>query len=366
MDSTLDGLFSTIGTVAGGAAGSFLGPGIGTAVGGMVGGAAGGMLDKQLAKGKGGKGKKKPRKRKVAAAVEQKVAVAKAARVAGSQRVAAVATQSGVSFDKLAKAAGVDPRKAKAAGVTSAALVRRLGVAKVAKLAGGRASQLFKAAGISAALARATGLNGSRAGRAVRRKARPISREVRIVIQQCAADCGPRVINARLSGLDDDDDFGAVDSTTTAGPSGGAYAGPNAGKTPGSVPVRAANWDLGASRYRLASGDTLYGLAITYLGNGNDWKLIWAAQPDSFRWNNKPDKLAAGTWLQMPPAAVTNARKLIGAGPGAVVAPNGTVTGGSAIGGATATVAGLASNKNVQIAAGVAGVGALAYFLTRR
>lgn len=48
--------------------------------------------------------------------------------------------------------------------------------------------------------------------------------------------------------------------------------------TPGAVPVRAGNWDLEAkpfATYKIASGDTFFGLAITYLGAGGRALEIW-------------------------------------------------------------------------------------------
>lgn len=69
---------------------------------------------------------------------------------------------------------------------------------------------------------------------------------------------------------------------------------------PAAVPVRPGNWDVGTSSYKLAWGDTLAGLAATYLGSPQRWKEIWNEQSDTFRTSNNPDELTAGTWIRMP------------------------------------------------------------------
>lgn len=73
---------------------------------------------------------------------------------------------------------------------------------------------------------------------------------------------------------------------------------------PAAVAVRPGNWNVQARDYKLSWGDTLSGLAATYLGAPQRWSEIWAEQSDQFRLNNNPDKLHAGTWLRMPIAAV--------------------------------------------------------------
>lgn len=49
--------------------------------------------------------------------------------------------------------------------------------------------------------------------------------------------------------------------------------------TPGAVPVRPENWDLDSepyATYKIAAGDTFYGLAATYLGTGARWNEIYS------------------------------------------------------------------------------------------
>jgi hypothetical protein len=72
----------------------------------------------------------------------------------------------------------------------------------------------------------------------------------------------------------------------------------------------------------LEYGDTLSGLAATYLGSAARWSEIWAEQPGTFRLNRNPNKLNAGESLKMPAAAVENARTLL-KNPGSTVGPNG-------------------------------------------
>lgn len=89
---------------------------------------------------------------------------------------------------------------------------------------------------------------------------------------------------------------------------GGGGTPPPTGTTPGAVPVTASNWDLTTTpaRYQLAAGDTLVGLAITYLGDGNRWGDIWQAQDASYRQSHSPDHITAGDWLNMPDEATAN------------------------------------------------------------
>lgn len=63
---------------------------------------------------------------------------------------------------------------------------------------------------------------------------------------------------------------------------------------------RPGNWNFDESSYVLAFGDTLSGLAITYLGSPQRWKEIWNANPQDWRWNHNPDKLMAGEKILMP------------------------------------------------------------------
>jgi hypothetical protein len=89
---------------------------------------------------------------------------------------------------------------------------------------------------------------------------------------------------------------------------GGVPGGAPAG-TPGAVPVRELNWDLEAqplALYRLAFGDTLAGLAITYLGNGTRLMEIWNAQTPEYKSKRSPDKIFVDDVIRMPNEARNN------------------------------------------------------------
>ncbi len=424
MDSDADdfgGFFQVLGAAVGGAAGSLVGPGVGTVVGGAVGGIGGKLVDDAIA-GSGAppkkKAKKAPPKKKATppppgvspSAMKNASAAlhtASAARPLASKAIAQAASVFGANYSRLAKAAGVSPTKAKASGMTASTFVNRLGVERIAAIAGVDAARLVQAAGVSPKAAVQTGLTTSRAERAASRPMLP--HEIKIVLQACE---GLPVI-ARLhpddafEGVydeddededDEDEDYGSIATTAgrigavsqLAGKAMGSSGAPTtraattSGVTPGGVPVRAGNWDLDGHRYRLAQGDTLYGLGITYLGSGNEWRTIWAAQPDSFRWNNNPDKLAAGTWLAMPPRAVENAKALTRSGqvaPGtgivttnAKVTPNGVVTSpsgqvvtGGGVGGAiTSAKAAIAKINPIHLAVGTAVVAGVGYLALRK
>ena len=80
-----------------------------------------------------------------------------------------------------------------------------------------------------------------------------------------------------------------------SGPSTGPYTTP----TPSSF--RPGNWDFVKGEYTIAQGDTMWGIATTYLGMGNRWLDIWQMQekpvgsktasgaPYLNRFYNKPD-----------------------------------------------------------------------------
>jgi len=84
---------------------------------------------------------------------------------------------------------------------------------------------------------------------------------------------------------------------------------------PAAVPIRPANWNLDRQDYQLAPGDTLSGLAATYLGTPQRWREIWDVQPQSFRWSRKPDQLYAGEWILMPDDAVATLLAALGVEP---------------------------------------------------
>lgn len=63
-------------------------------------------------------------------------------------------------------------------------------------------------------------------------------------------------------------------------------------------------------RYRLQSGDTLSGMARTYLGDPSRWREIWNVQETAIKLGKNPDKLPAGMVLDMPEEAKRMARDL--------------------------------------------------------
>lgn len=63
-------------------------------------------------------------------------------------------------------------------------------------------------------------------------------------------------------------------------------------------------------RYRLQSGDTLSGIARTFLLDPARWREIWAVQETSVKTGKSPDNLPAGFVLEMPEEAKAMARKL--------------------------------------------------------
>ncbi len=90
---------------------------------------------------------------------------------------------------------------------------------------------------------------------------------------------------------------------------------------PAAVPARIENWNfkLTPAEYMIASGDTLAGLAYTYLGSPNRWSELWAMQPQSYRWNHSPNDLAPGQMWPMPAEAAERAKKMVpGIPPGGV------------------------------------------------
>jgi LysM repeat protein len=77
---------------------------------------------------------------------------------------------------------------------------------------------------------------------------------------------------------------------------------------PAAVPVVATAWDTSRTpaRYTVQGGDTLSGLAATYLGDPARWRDIWNEQPQQYRWTHSPDVLAQGQVLNMPAEALAN------------------------------------------------------------
>lgn len=123
---------------------------------------------------------------------------------------------------------------------------------------------------------------------------------------------------------------------------------------PGAVPVVVEAWDLDADpeTYKIQLGDTLVGLAATYLGDGGRWREIWDFQTPELRSRNTPDAITTTRTLRMPKEAAANLRMWIDRGkptqskPGELK-PN--------------TIDKLGGKKNVAIAAaatvGVLGIG---------
>jgi hypothetical protein len=129
---------------------------------------------------------------------------------------------------------------------------------------------------------------------------------------------------------------------------------------PGAVPVRPDRWDLTTdpATYRIAGGDTLVGLAATYLRAGERWKELWNMQDQAYRWSHSPDKLAIGEVWPMPEEAVENLKAYLKGKP----VPGGKTVGpGQPKGGGDSTIWWCVGGG---IAAAAAAAG-LAYYATR-
>jgi hypothetical protein len=100
---------------------------------------------------------------------------------------------------------------------------------------------------------------------------------------------------------------GAPPTTTTKPPLNGD------GYPAGVTPAR-EGW-LEDGRYKLQSGDTLSGLARTYLGDPARWREIWDLQPTATKLGKSPDKLPVGFVLVMPQGAQKKAKELSVLGP---------------------------------------------------
>jgi hypothetical protein len=179
-----------------------------------------------------------------------------------------------------------------------------------------------------------------------------------------AAACAPAMGCCSMGGLEE-----GTPSPTPA---------PSPGLTPGAVPFRAGNWNFDRCEYTLAEGDTMWGVATTYLGRGNRWLEIWQLQ--SFRWTKAVDPSAyaknpsltpikEGDVFVMPKEACDRAKEMLAAGkPSAPPTPGapGTMPGESK--GGVHESAGLAApdtKKKLLIAGGVVAalvvVGGIAY-----
>jgi len=373
MSGKTKGLGGDVGTAAGGA----LGTAFGGPLGGMLGTAAGGLLGgglEQLIGGATGGGKKKKQR----AAAARPPAGARAPSKAQLRQAAAVASSAGVAptpsgavapmgraaqvlsqgvkarnaasesfgralipaglppqakvaaYGALARLAGVDPRAALLGRVSPGALVRSAGLERVAgamRFPGGAAG-LGKAVGLPLPLLRMTGLLH---GRAERQRLSPSTQRACVVhvvrVIQDRRRPRARRHELQMAGISDVLPGGGGGGKPLSSASGNLRdVTDGGGVTPGAVPVRGGNWDLDRATYVLEYGDTLSGLAATYLGSAARWSEIWAEQPGTFRLRRNPNKLKAGESLKMPAAAVENARLLI-KNPGGTVAPNGKVQG---------------------------------------
>jgi nucleoid-associated protein YgaU len=81
---------------------------------------------------------------------------------------------------------------------------------------------------------------------------------------------------------------------------------PDGWVAPAPVPIRPNRWDLSTkpARYQVVWGDTLAGLAATYLHDGGRWREIWNLQPGEYTTTRTPDAIFVNDWLNMPQEAV--------------------------------------------------------------
>ena len=114
---------------------------------------------------------------------------------------------------------------------------------------------------------------------------------------------------------------GLPENLSTSPPRGGVWTDIEAGSStpsgwPAAVTVRPDNWDLSLppATYMIAAGDTLSGLAATYLGAPNRVMEIWSMQPADFRLNNSMDKINPGQIFNMPDEARDNLKAWLALG----------------------------------------------------
>lgn len=79
--------------------------------------------------------------------------------------------------------------------------------------------------------------------------------------------------------------------------------------SPKAAPYVRAAWRPDGS-YVLQPGNTLWGLAVSYLSSGPRWPEIWNVQPSGYRSQRTPDKIFAGDVIAMPTEAQAKARAL--------------------------------------------------------
>jgi hypothetical protein len=85
---------------------------------------------------------------------------------------------------------------------------------------------------------------------------------------------------------------------------------------PAAVTVRPDNWnmDLQPATYTIAAGDTLSGLAATYLGSPARVMEIWNLQPQQFRFTHSMDEIFPGDVFLMPDEARDNLKAWLALG----------------------------------------------------
>jgi hypothetical protein len=159
-------------------------------------------------------------------------------------------------------------------------------------------------------------------------------------------------------GEEDPTDDGGFDVPVLVPPIGPALAipepdaqGESTPSSPRAVPYVRSAW-LPDGRYTLQPGNTLWGLAVSYMGAGSRYREIWAVQPASYKASRTPDRIRAGDVIAMPEDAQKKARSL------------GFIGIGSGLGQAIGVPMGF-SKKQAAIAAGVVGGGALLWLLNR-
>lgn len=103
-----------------------------------------------------------------------------------------------------------------------------------------------------------------------------------------------------------DEDGGPTDGGDEPGELDPSAVFPSGSGWPGAPPIRNASWNLETdpASYKVSYGDTISGLAATYLGDHMRWREIWDLQPSSYRQSRSADQIGTGDWLFMPADAV--------------------------------------------------------------
>jgi len=81
---------------------------------------------------------------------------------------------------------------------------------------------------------------------------------------------------------------------------------------PGAAAPTCSAWTMknGRYMYRVQSGDTISGLAKTYLGMYERWHEIWAEQSPDVRATRSADTIYVGELLNMPQEAIDQAKAM--------------------------------------------------------